>query len=127
MLFTLRGHDDDVEFLAFSPDGKVLASASRDNSVRLWDVATGKTRRKFETTTRTLECVAFSPDGRILAFMDHATVKLWDLATGRALKTLVGHTDEVESVAFSPDGRHLVSCGADMTVRVWNVSVGEDE
>lgn len=108
--------------IRFSPDEKLLASASWDGTVRLWDLATGGELFRFTDRNKEITGIAFSPDGSRLATASHArTVKLWDVATGREVATLSGHTDQVLSVAFSPDGRRLASGSTDQTVRLWDV------
>src|SRR5215469_13108997 len=113
---TLKGHTNCVTAVAFSPDGKTLASASYDGTLRLWEVATGKERAALGEYTGCVGCVAFSPDGKTLAsgtigspvyFPDLKNVKLWDVATGKVRTTLKGRTLHVHSVAFSPDGKTL--------------------
>ena len=97
---TLQGHTAAVVSVAFSPDGKTLASASYDGTLRLWEMATGKERAALGEYTGCVGCVAFSPDGKTLAsgiigspvpFPDLNNVKLWDVATGKVRTTLKGH------------------------------------
>jgi WD40 repeat protein len=114
------------ESVAFSPDGRRLASGSWNNTIKLWDVATGQGVRTLRGHTDWVLSVAFSPDGRLLASAsgDH-TVKLWDVETGQEVRTLRGHNGGVQSVAFSPDGRLLASGSRDSTVILWDVETGQ--
>jgi mono/diheme cytochrome c family protein len=119
----LRGHRDVIQDLAFSPDGKTLASCGYDRLIKLWDVAGGKELRTLTDHSDAVYGVAFSPDGRLLASgaADRA-VKVWEVATGRRLFTLGEPTDWVYAVAWSPDGRHLAAGGVDKSIRVWEVT-----
>jgi WD40 repeat protein/serine/threonine protein kinase len=121
----LHGHSDAVRSVAFSPDGTLLASASRDNSILLWDVTTRRTQLPALTGhTGFVNCVTFSPDGKWLASASaDNTIRLWDITTGEPVGTpFNAHTDAVWSVAFSPDGKYLASTSADMSVRLWDTA-----
>ena len=125
----LTGHQSCVSHMAFASDGKTLASASWDHTVRLWDL----TAADPNTTVRTLaghqdyvNHVAFAPDGKTLASAswDH-TVRLWDLTApdpNTAVRTLTGHQGGVTHVAFARDGKSLASASADKTVRLWDLT-----
>jgi WD40 repeat protein len=118
----LRGHSDGVLSVVFSPDGRTLASASDDRTVRLWDT---RTHKQLGTPLRGKDPfldVAFTPDGRMLASTsDDHTIRLWDTHTHKQLGTpLRGHEDPVNSVAFTRDGRTLASTSDDRTVRLWD-------
>ena len=118
---TLKGHTSAVISVAFSPDGKRLASGSDDRTVKVWDAATGQETLTLKGHTGSVRSVAFSPDGKRLASAsDDRTVKVWDAATGQETLTLKGHTGGVMSVAFSPDGKRLASASDDRTVKVWD-------
>jgi len=131
LIRTLTGHAGAVadgplvRGVDFSPDGRLLATAGNDGTVRFWNVVTGDTVRVTTDHQGSVMDVAFSPDGRLIASAgSDSKVRLWDTATGSAIRVMTGHSAPVQAVVFSPDGRLIASAGLDSKVRLWDTATG---
>jgi hypothetical protein len=125
-IHSFDGHRNRVWSVAFSPDGKTLASGSWDRTIKLWDVSGGRLIRSFEGHGHDVNSVAFSPDVKTLASGSYDnTVRIWDLSSGRPIRSFEGHSAGVRSVTFSPDGKTLASGSEDSTVKIWSTDTGE--
>jgi WD40 repeat protein/uncharacterized caspase-like protein len=142
------GHSRAVQVTVFNPKGQWLASGSKDNTIKIWDLNTGNVLRTLYGHTSDINSLAVSPDGTILASgsgrvyeerdakyfyvggqvgggQEDTSVRIWDVATGRELRILSGHVLPVTSLAFSPDSRTVVSASSDV-IKVWEVASGKE-
>ncbi len=125
VLDELTGHTDDIRALAFSPDGRELATSSRDGTVRIWSIGEASARLAdvVHASGRTVRTVTYSPDGsRMITGDIDRTIRVWDTASHLEVLTLVDHRDFLESVVMSPDQRVLLSAAGDATVRLWEIT-----
>ncbi|MDX1990745.1 MAG: TIR domain-containing protein [bacterium] len=118
----LIGHTSWVNTVTFSPNGALLASTSKDKTIRLWDMASMREVAMLVGHTEEVNSVAFSPDGKLVASTSKdKTIRLWELASQRELGVIQGHTSWANTVAFSPDGSLLVTASGDGTIKLWGV------
>lgn len=126
LLRTLEGHQSAVYGVAFDPQGKMLASGSHDETVKLWGVQSGKLLRTLEGHKGVVWSVAFNSRGdQLLSGSGDTTVKLWNAYTGKLLRAFEGHNRAVYAVAFDPQGNRLASASADGTVKLWGLDTGK--
>jgi hypothetical protein len=122
---TLAGHSGWVYGVAVSADGRRAVSASKDKTLKVWDLETGDELRTLAGHSAAVNGVAVSADGRrAVSASDDKTLKVWDLETGGELRTLAGHSHVVTGVAVSADGRRAVSASLDNTLKVWDLETG---
>ncbi|KAF7958605.1 hypothetical protein EAE96_002145 [Botrytis aclada] len=116
----MTGHQKQVNHVAFSPDGLLIASCGFDNHTKVWNARDGKFINTLRGHVAPVYQCAFSADSRLLVTCSKdTTLKVWDMATHKLAKDLPGHKDEVYAVDWSPDGEKICSGGADKAVRVW--------
>jgi len=126
-VFVQLGHSENVNAVAFSPDGKLALSGSRDKTLKLWEVSSGREIRTFKGHSSSINAVVFSPDGKLaLSGSYDNTLKLWQVDSGREIRTFKGPSHWVKAVAFSPDGKLALSGSKDNTLKLWQVSSGRE-
>ncbi|CBN55837.1 MULTISPECIES: eIF2A-related protein [Kamptonema] len=116
----LEGHGDRVQAVKYSPDGKTIATASSDKTIKLWS-ADGRLLQTLTGNERSVNDLSFSPDGKLLAAASSdGIVKLWNI-DGKLIKTFTGDSEKVNSISFSPDGKMLATASDDKTIKLWNL------
>ena len=124
----LEGHSAWINAVVFSPDGQLVASASGDMTVRVWEITTGQCYSVLEGHSNLVNAVVFSPDGQLVASASYdCTVRVWEIATGQCRSVLEGHSSVVKAVVFSPDGQLVASASHDCTVRIWKIVIGQGQ
>ncbi len=119
-------HGDIVNSVVYSPNGEKLATASRDATVKIWDLGNGREVRTYRGSKDPVRSIAWSNDGKWIASTAGNEIHVWDPETGKLKKSLTGHEKPVSAVAFHSDGNSLVSGSDDMSVRLWNIEQGNE-
>lgn len=124
--YILRGHQDLISPLEWSPDGRLLASGSADGAICLWDEHSGSLVSTFSEHEGRISSLTWAPDGhKLAAGSADSTISVWDVQQGALLMKLEGHTDGVLNVAWAPDGWMLASGSDDQTIRLWDSQSGD--
>ncbi|KAJ4855762.1 WD domain, g-beta repeat domain-containing protein [Trichoderma breve] len=123
-IIEFTGHEDRINTIRFTPDGRWLASASDDSTIKLWDTAIGSCIATLVGHDEGINAICFTPDSRWLASASHdRTVKLWDIETGLCTATFKGHSQSVTAVNFAPDNWQLASASHDSTIKLWDTTI----
>jgi WD40 repeat protein len=125
LLLTLEGHSGCIGSLSWSPDNRNIVSASKDNTIRIWNASTGRVQTVLEGHESNVPCAMFSHDGKQIVSASHdKTIRFWDASTGSQLKVIFGHSDAIRSVQFSSDDLRILTGSRDRTIRIWDTVHG---
>ena len=125
LVHTFEGHKESVNSLIFSPDGKTIASGSKDKTIKIWDVSIGTLKRTLKGHQESVNSIRISPDNRTIATgSEDKTIKIWEIDTGMLKRTLKGHNSNINSICYSPDGTKIVS-GGDNVIKIWDAASGK--
>lgn len=134
-LMVLKGHKDWINSVAISPNGQFVITASRDRTVKIWDLGSGKEVKSLAKHPTNVRAAVFSPDGKVAVTTTgewdkkakkwEGEIKFWDVSAGKLLRSVKGHGDAIESVAFSLDGKKLATGGDDNIAIIWDVASGK--
>lgn len=123
---TLLGHSGAVRSIVITPDNQTLISGSEDNTIKIWELSTGKLVRTLTGHTNWISSLAISPDGQTLVSgSGDNTIKVWQWQTGQLIRTLTGHSYDVNSLVMTPNGQTLVSGSGDNTIKIWQLQTGQ--
>ena len=124
LIDAIAAHKDTISQIKYSPDGKLIASASWDKTIKLWDANTDKLIDTLTGHKDGINSIAFTPDSQtLISGSEDKTIKIWKIADKtKLIKTLVGHTDSIKAVTVSPDGKFIASAGYDNSIKIWSIA-----
>jgi WD40 repeat protein/uncharacterized caspase-like protein len=123
LIHTLLGHQATISQIKYSPDGKIIASASWDQTIKLWQAQTGELINTLKGDQDGINSIVFSPDSQtLISAGEDKTIKIWNLVgQAKLIKTLTGHTDSIKTVTVSPDSKFIASAGYDNKIKLWTI------